>query len=79
MGCSGRGGQSTAAVGPLRVVVADVFVEEQSKMSLAEDQYPVGEFGSEGSDESLGEAVRLRAAGWDLDDVDARVGEDHVE
>ena len=48
-------------------------------MSLAEDQYPVGEFGSEGSDESLGEAVRLRAAGWDLHDVDARVGEDHVE
>jgi hypothetical protein len=27
-----------AAVGPLRVVVAEVFVEEQSKMSLAEDQ-----------------------------------------
>ena len=71
--------QLLAAVGPLRVVVADVFAEEQSKMSLAEDQYPVGEFGSDSSYESFGEAVRLWTSGWDLHDADTGVGEDGVE
>jgi hypothetical protein len=32
-------------------------------MPLAEDQHSVGEFGSHGSYESLGEAVCLRASG----------------
>ena len=63
----------------MRVVVADVVVRKQSKVRLAEDRHSVGEFGSHGSDESLGEAVCLRASGWDLNDVDARVGEDRVE
>jgi hypothetical protein len=71
--------QLLAAVGTLGVVVADVFAEEQSKMSLAEDQYPVGEFGSDGSYESFSEAVRLWTLGWDLHDADTGVGEDGVE
>jgi hypothetical protein len=47
---------------------------EESKRSLAEDQHPVGELGSDGFYESLGEAVRLSASRWDFDHVDARVG-----
>ena len=73
------GAELLAEVGWLRVAVADVLVQKQSKVPLAEDQHSVGEFGSHGSDESLGEAVCLRASGWDLTDVDARVGEDRVE
>ena len=71
--------QLLAAVETLGVVVADVFAEEQSKMSLAEDQYPVGEFGSDGSYESFSEAVRLWTLGWDLHDADTGVGEDGVK
>ena len=48
-------------------------------MTLAEDEHAVGQFSSDCSDESFGVAVGLRAASWDLDDVDARVGEDGVE
>ena len=68
-----------AAVGSLRVVVADVLVQKQSKVPLGEDQHSVGEFGRHGLDESLGEAVCLRASGWELNDVGARVGKDRVE
>ena len=52
--------QLLAAVGTLGVVVADVFAEEQSKMSLAEDQdlhdadTGVGEDGVEGTRELAG-------------------------
>jgi hypothetical protein len=46
---------------------------------LSEDQHQVGEFGSDGQDEALGEAVRPRAAGWDLDYLDARVRQHRVE
>lgn len=71
--------QLLAAVGWLRVVVAGVVVLKQLKVPLAEDHHSVGEFGWHGSYESLGEAVCLWASGWDLNDVDARVGEDRVE
>ena len=57
--------QLLAAVGTLGVVVADVFAGEQSKMSLAEDQYPVGEFGCDGSYElsaKQSELVRIPTA-----------------
>jgi hypothetical protein len=61
-----------AAVASLRVVAVDVIVRTRSKVPLAEDHHSVGEFGSHGSDESFGEAVGLRASGWDLNDVDPR-------
>ncbi len=69
-GAAGRGGA---------VAVADIFVEDYSKVSLAEDLHSFGALGCDGSDESFGEAVRPRAAGWDRHDVDAGIGEDHVE
>ena len=55
-----------AAVGSLRVV-ADVLVQKQSKVPLAEDQRSVGEFGLHDSGKSLGEAVCLGASGWDFE------------
>jgi len=48
-------------------------------VSLAEDQHSVGELGSDGSYEPLGEAVRLRAARRNLHHRDVRVGQDSVE
>jgi hypothetical protein len=65
----------SAAVGSLSVVVPGVVGEQLAEVSLPEDQHPVGEFGSERSHESLGEAVRLRASRWNLHDADAGIGE----
>jgi hypothetical protein len=64
---------------PPAVVVGAVLGEDGPQVPFAEDQDAVGEFGSGGSDEAFGEAVRSRASGWDLDGVDAGVGEDGVE
>ena len=48
-------------------------------MSLAEDQHAVGDLGADGQHESLGEAVRPRAARRDLDHFDARIGQHGIE
>jgi hypothetical protein len=40
--------------------VANVVREHYTQVSLTEDQHSVGEFGSEGADESFGEAVGPR-------------------
>jgi hypothetical protein len=48
----------SAAVGSSTVVVANVLIEHDAQVPLAEDQHAVGEFGSHGADESFGEAVR---------------------
>ena len=42
------------------VVVANVFREHDTQVSLAEDQHAVGEFGSQGADEPFGETVGPR-------------------
>jgi hypothetical protein len=52
---------------PLHVVVRGVLGQHLAEVSLAEDQYPVGEFGPEGQHKAFGEAVRPRTAGRDLD------------
>jgi hypothetical protein len=61
------------------VVVRRVLGEHFAEVSFPEDQHPVGEFGADGQDEAFGEAVRPRAAGRDLHDVDARIGQHGVE
>ena len=43
---------------PPAVVVGAVVAEDGPQVSFAEDQDAVGEFGSNGQDESFGEAVR---------------------
>jgi hypothetical protein len=67
------------AVGSSTVVVANVFREHDTQVSLAEDQHAVGEFGSQGADEPFGESVRPRTPRWNPDRLDAHVGEDSVE
>jgi hypothetical protein len=42
--------------------VANVLTEHCTQVPLADDQYAVGEFGSQGADEPFGETVRLRAS-----------------
>jgi hypothetical protein len=61
------------------VVVGAVLGEDSPQLPFAEGEDSVGEFGSDGQDESFGEAVRPRTAWWDLHGVDACAGEDGVE
>jgi hypothetical protein len=46
---------------------------------LAEDQHPVGEFGSDGQHDAFGEAVRPRATRRDLDHLNARIRQHRIE
>ena len=64
---------------PSAVVVGAVPGKDGPQVSFAEDQDAVGEFGSGGEDEAFGEAVRSRAARWDLDGVDPGAGQGGVE
>jgi hypothetical protein len=64
---------------PPTVVMCAVLGEHSPQVPLPEDQDPVGEFGSSGQHESLGEAVRSRTARRDLHGVDTRVGQGSVE
>jgi hypothetical protein len=59
--------------------VANVVGEHYTQMPLTEDQHPVGEFGSQGADESFGEAVPPWATRGNLDHLDAHIGEHSVE
>jgi hypothetical protein len=61
------------------VVVAGVFAKCSAEVLFAEDEHAVGDFGAGGENESFGVGVRPWAAGWDLADGDAGVGEDGVE
>ena len=74
-----RWAKVTGAVRPSAVVVPNVFREHSTQVLLVEDQHAVGEFGSEGSEEPLGEAVRPRTPRRDPDHLDAHIGEDGIE
>jgi hypothetical protein len=69
----------SGAVGSSTVVVANVLIEHDAQVPLAEDQHAVGEFGSHGADESFGEAVRPRATWGNPDHLDIHIGENSVE
>ena len=60
---------------PLPVVVRGVGCQHPSDVPFTEDQHLVGDFGSHGQDEALGEAVRPRTSRRDLDHRDARICE----
>src|SRR3977135_811653 len=64
---------------PPAVVVLAILGENGPQVSLAEDQNAVGELGSGGQDESVGESVRSRAPRGHVDRVDACAGENGVE
>jgi hypothetical protein len=59
--------------------VRGILGEHPAEVSLGEDQHAVGEFGSDGQHDALGEAVRTRTTGRDLDHLDARIRERCVE
>jgi hypothetical protein len=61
------------------VVVTDVLREQRSRMPCTEDQHAVGEFGSGGQHEPLGEAVRPGAARRNLHHGYIHVGQDRIE
>src|ERR1700716_2207478 len=64
---------------PPMVVVGAVGSKYGPQVPLAEDQDAIGEFGSDGQNESFGEAVRSRTPRRDLDGVDPCAGQDGVE
>jgi hypothetical protein len=64
---------------PLLVVVPRILGEDAAQISLAEDQHSVSDLGADGQDEAIGEAVRLRAAGRDLDHLNACLAQHRVE
>ena len=66
-------------MGPLGVVVRGVLGQHPAQVSLAEDQYPIGDFGADGQHEAFGKAVRPRTAGRDHDHLDPRIGQHRVE
>jgi len=74
-----RRAKFAGTVGSLTVVVANVLCEHDPQVPLTEDQYSVGELGSDGADESFGEAVRPAATRRNLDHLDAYIGENSVE
>lgn len=71
--------KSAGAVRPSTVVVPNVFRDHHTQVPLTEDQYAVGEFGSDRAYEPFGETVRPRAARRNPDYADADVGEDSIE
>jgi hypothetical protein len=58
-----RWAKVAGAVWSPAVVVPDVLREYHTQMPLIEDQHVVGEFSSEGADESFGETVRPGLSG----------------
>jgi hypothetical protein len=65
-----RRAKFAGAVGSSTVVMANVVPEHDTQVSPTEDQHSVGEFSSEGADESFGEAVRPWATRGNLDYLD---------
>ena len=66
------------AVGPLGVVVLDVFLEQPSELGFVPDDGPVQEFVAQRAHPSFGVRVCLRRARWNSDGCDAGPGEDVV-
>jgi hypothetical protein len=64
---------------PPPVVVRAVPGKDGPQVAFAEDEDAVGELGSGGQDESLGEAVRSRTSRWDLHGRYVGAGQDCVE
>ena len=61
------------------VVVPNIFREHCAQVPPVEDQYVVGEFGSDRAHESFGKTVRARATWRNPDHADAHIGQDGIE
>jgi hypothetical protein len=76
----GRGGDRfNARWGSALVVVLHVLGQNMAKMSLPEDEHPVGELTAQRSDPPLGEGVGPRTPRRCPDHVDAGAGEDRIK
>ena len=77
--CRARRPQPQRPMRPRGVVVRGVHGKHPAQVSLTEDQHPVGDFGTDGQHEALGEAVRPGTPRRDLHHLNARTGQDRVE
>jgi hypothetical protein len=66
-------------VGPVGVVVVDVFGEEGFEVASAGDEQPVGALAADAADPPLGDRVRCRCLHRGADDPGADRGEHRVE
>jgi hypothetical protein len=64
---------------PLPVVVVDVDAEYVFELTAVEDQHPVETLGTRGSEEALGDRVRLWRPDGCLQNADLSAPEDLVE
>jgi hypothetical protein len=64
---------------PPTVVVGAVGGKYGPQVPLAEDQDAVGEFGSDGQDESFGKSLRSRTPRRDLHGFDASASQDGID
>jgi hypothetical protein len=71
--------ETNCTVRPLGVVVVDVDADDAFEVATVEDQQPVETFRTDGSDEALGEAIRLQRAQRRLHGADALAVENLVE
>jgi len=67
------------AVRPVPVVVLDEDTQDALEVTAVDDQQPVEALGADGSDEPLGDGVRLRGPHRRLDDPDAGAAKHVVE
>jgi hypothetical protein len=74
-----RWAKFAGTVGPSTVVVPNVLREHQMQVPLTEDQYAVGEFGSDRTHEPFGDTVRPQATRRSPDHADADIGENSIE
>ncbi len=70
--------QLAAAVGPAPVVAGLVLGRDRPQVPLAGDQHRAGHLGPGGEREPLGEGIRPRASGRDLDCLDTGGAGDRV-
>jgi len=68
-----------AAVGPVRVVVLDVFAQELLQLSAVPDEGAVEKFAAHGADPTFRVRVRDRRVGRGADDRRAVAAEDLIE
>jgi len=65
-------------VRPSTVGVANVLGEHCMRVPLANDQYAVGELGSQGADAAFAKTVHLRATKRNPDHLAAHIGQDGI-
>ena len=66
-------------MGPLGVIMIDVFGDRMAWRRFSKDDHPIEAFGLDRQHEPLREGIQIRTSRWQLESVDADDLENHVE